>query len=205
MEALAMKSFLTLFVVIDPVGLVPMYLGVCGERGPDDHRRTARRAVLVGGVTLVAFALFGAWLLGHLGITLAAFQIAGGLLLFKTAMDMVFAQRERETPEEADESRQREDISVFPLAIPFIAGPGAMASVIILSGEAQQLHMAGVVVVLGCAAAVLALSYGALRVAVRLSRVLGRTGINVITRVLGVLLAALAIQYVGDGALGFLK
>ena len=203
MEEMALKSFLTLFVVMDPVGLVPMYVGLSEGFSSEAHRRVARRAVVVGGAILLSFALFGSWLLGHLGITLAAFQVAGGLLLLKIAIDMVFAQRDRSTEAEAEESEEREDISVFPLAIPFIAGPGAMASVMILCGEAGQSHSFGLGIVLACMAVVLAMAYFALRVSSPLSSLLGQTGINVITRILGVLLAALAIQYIGDGVVGF--
>jgi len=202
---MAMKSFLTLFVVMDPVGLIPIYLGLSDGSSAEVHKRVARRAVWVGGATLFCFALFGAWLLAHLGITLAAFQVAGGLLLLKIAIDMVFAQRERTTEQEQVENEQREDISVFPLAIPFIAGPGAMASVMILCAEAHQLHTWGAGVVLLCITAVLALAYLALRLSSRLSSVLGQTGINVITRILGVLVAAFAIQYIGEGILGFVE
>jgi multiple antibiotic resistance protein len=129
--------------------------------------------------------------------------VAGGLLLFRIAVGMVFAHRERETEEEEAESRVRDDVSVFPLAIPLIAGPGALASVMILAGEARA-HPLGLVVVLAATALVLLLSYVALRLAMPLGRVLGQTGVNVITRVLGVMLAALAVQYVADGARGLL-
>lgn len=199
MTVLALRAFLTLFVVLDPLGLVPVFLGLASTRGPDARRRIARRAVAVAGGILFAFALGGAWLLGHLGISLGSFRVAGGLLLFRIAVDMVFAQHERETPAEAAEARERLDISVFPLAIPLIAGPGALASVMILAGEARSDTLA-LVVVLAMAAAVLGLCYLGLRLAEPLGRLLGQTGVNVVTRVLGVLLAALAVQYVADGA-----
>ncbi len=202
MEALALKSFLTMFVVIDPVGLIPIYLGLDPHQTPTENRATARRAISIGAVVLVVFTLAGAQLLEHLGISLDAFRIAGGLLLLKIAVDMVFAQRERETPEEAQENRQRTDISVFPLAVPLVAGPGAMASVMILAGESDG--GLGIGVVLGCTAAVLVLAYTALRMSSRLSGVLGQTGINVVTRLLGVMLAALSVQYVADGVMGFI-
>ncbi len=204
MEALAIKSFLTLLVVMDPIALVPMYLGVSGSMEADDHRQVARRSTLVAGVVLWLFTLVGGKLLATLGISLGAFRIAGGLLLFKIAVDMVFAQRERETEEEQAEAMAKEDISIFPLAIPLMAGPGAMASVMILAGEGALIHSMGVTVVLACITVVLILCWAALRLAERIARVLGTTGINVITRILGVLLAALAVQYVADGTLTFL-
>src|SRR5262249_1184427 len=142
--------------------------------------------------------LGGGWLLRQIGISLDAFRVAGGLLLFRIAADMVFVQLERETKAEEEEARARSDITVFPLAIPLIARPGALASAVILAGEARR-HPAGLLVLLGTAAVVLLLVYGALRSSEVVARLLGRTGVNVVTRVLGVLLAALAVQYVGEG------
>jgi multiple antibiotic resistance protein len=155
----------------------------------------------VAGGLLLVFALAGSWLLAGLGISLDAFRVAGGILLFRIAVDMVFAQLERETAEEETEARVRRDISVFPLAIPLIAGPGALASVMILAGEAHA-HPWGLTMVLLVGAGVLALVYVALRLASSISGILGQTGINVVTRVLGVLLAALATQYIADGVRG---
>jgi len=204
MEALAVKSFLTLLVVMDPIALVPMYLGVSGSLGADEHRQVARRSTVAAGIVLWLFTLVGGKLLTTLGITLSAFRIAGGLLLFKIAVDMVFAQRERETEEEQAEAMAKEDISIFPLAIPLMAGPGAMASVMILAGESTSVHPMGVGIVLTCITLVLFMCWAALRLAEKIAQVLGTTGINVVTRILGVLLAALAVQYVADGVLAFL-
>ena len=203
LAALGVKSFLTMLVVIDPVGVVPVFIALSGGREAGELERVAARAVLVAGVVLTAFAVGGAWLLLRLGISMDSFRIAGGVLLFRIAVDMVLAQRERETEQEAAESRSRRDISVFPLAIPLIAGPGALASVVILAGE-ETGHGLGLPLVLATTGAVLALCYAALRLAAPLGRVLGQTGVNVITRVLGVLLAALAVQYVADGVRGLL-
>jgi multiple antibiotic resistance protein len=203
LTAIAVKSFLTLLVVMDPVGLVPVFLSLASDRDIPEQRLVAQRAVAVAGFLLVAFALGGAWLLQRLGISINAFRVAGGVLLFRIAVDMVFAQHKRETKEEAAEALERRDISVFPLAIPLIAGPGALASIMILAGEARG-HPAGIPVVLAMAVVVLVLSYLALRLAAPLGRVLRQTGVNVVTRVLGVLLAALAVQYVADGVKGLL-
>ena len=203
MIELATKAFITFFVVIDPIGLVPVFLGLAGTRSDAEQTRIARKAILVAGIILFGFALVGGPLLRNMGISLDALRVAGGLLLFRIAVGMVFAQSERETPEEQEEARQRQDISVFPLAIPLIAGPGALASVLILSGEAKT--AAGYAMVLLMALVVMILAYAFLRASSRLSRVLGRTGVNVITRVLGVLLAALAVQYVADGVRVLLK
>ena len=201
MTGLAVRSFLTLLVVMDPIGLVPVFLALAGERPVEDQRRIARKAVLVAGGLLAAFAGFGAWLLQSLSISIDAFRVAGGILLFLIAVDMVLAQHARETEEEARESRSRQDVSVFPLAIPMIAGPGALASIMILAGESRAQPL-GLVLVLTNCGIVLVLGYLALRLAAPLGRLLGQTGVNVVTRVLGVLLAALAVQYVADGARG---
>jgi multiple antibiotic resistance protein len=200
MLVLALHAFLTLFVVIDPVGIAPIFLGLAGSRPEGERRSIAGRAVLVAGAILLSFLMGGSWLFRQIGISLDAFRVAGGLLMFAIARDMVFVQLERETKEEEQEAHAKNDITVFPLAIPLIAGPGALASVMILAGEAHTEF--GFAIVLAMSAAVLLLVYIALRMSTFLARLLGRTGVNVVTRVLGVLLAALAVEYVASGARG---
>ena len=199
MTTLALRSFLTMLVVVDPVGLVPMFLALASDRSASERSRLAKRAVFTAGAILLAFALGGSWLLQRLGISLGAFQVAGGILLLWIAVRMVFAEHQRETAAEEAEARNRADISIFPLAIPIIAGPGSMASIMILVGEAREIST-GLLVVLATTGAVLALCYVALRLSEPLVRLLGQTGVNVVTRVLGMLLAALAVQYIADGA-----
>jgi MarC family membrane protein len=201
LAGLAVRTFLTMLVVIDPVGLVPMFLALAGDRPPAEQRRIALRAVLVAAGILASFGIGGAWFMGWLGISLDAFRVAGGVLLFRIAVQMVFANYERETKAEKDEARVRQDISVFPLAIPIIAGPGAIASLMILIGESRAYPL-GFVVVLAMTGIVLMMGHVALIVAEPIGRLLGQTGVNVVTRVLGVLLAALAVQYVADGVRG---
>lgn len=195
------QSFLTLFVVVDPIGVAVLFLGLAGSRSKAERRAIAGKAVLVATGVLFAFALFGSAILSHLGITLSAFRVAGGLLLFKIATDMVFVQLERETKEEAAEARERPDISVFPLAIPLLAGPGALAGVMILAGTSDPAARGAVY---GSIVLVSFIAYIALIAAEWLFRLLGHTGVNVVTRILGILLAALAIQYIADGAKGLL-
>ncbi len=195
---------MTFLVVMDPIGLAPVFLGLAAGRPPREQVEIARRAVLIAALLLVLFALFGEPLLRYLGIRLEAFRIAGGLLLLKIAVDMVFAHRERETPEEEAEARLRGDISVFPLAIPLLVGPGAMASVLVLTGEARPLPL-GAWIVIGAGLLVLFIAYLALVLSRWIARALGRTGVNVITRVLGILLAALAVEFMVDGLLGVLR
>ncbi len=203
MSELALRAFLTLFVVVDPVGIAPVFIGLAGGRPAEERRRIARNAVSVAGMVLLGFALFGSWLFERLGISMDAFRIAGGVLLFRIAVGMVLAAHERETREEEEEARARHDVSVFPLAIPLIAGPGALASVMILVAQAGA-DLRRQLVVVGMAALVLLLTWLALRLSGALGRILHRTGVNVVTRVLGVLWAALAVQYVADGVRGLL-
>jgi multiple antibiotic resistance protein len=198
------KAFLTLFVVIDPVGLVPLYLALVHDRSEEEQSQIAIRAVVVSAGILLAFGLTGAYVLHNLGISLQAFQIAAGVLLFKIALDMIFVHQERETQAEAQEAESRRDVSVFPLAIPLIAGPGSLASILVLSRESTNYYL-GLSVVLAAAAIVILLCYLFLLLSRPMAKVLGQIGINVVTRVLGVLLAALAVQYILDGLLTLLQ
>jgi multiple antibiotic resistance protein len=202
--AFVTKAFVTLFVIIDPIGLVPLFIALVNKRTPEEQTQIAQRAILVSAGILLVFTLSGAFLLRYLDISMEAFQVTAGILLFKIGIDMVFAQRERETEEEQQEAQQREDVSVFPLAIPLIAGPGTLASLLILINEADS-HVLGEAIVLTDAAIVLLIAYGLLVLAKYLAQLLGQTGVNVITRILGVLLAALAVQYIADGAIALLQ
>jgi multiple antibiotic resistance protein len=204
MVSFSLQAFLTLFVVIDPIGLAPIFITLVGQHSPQQQARIAYQAVSVAGAILVAFALGGSFLLRYLDISLEAFQIAGGILLFKIALDMVFAHNERETKEEEQEAQLREDVSIFPLAIPLIAGPGTLASIVISANHAE-VYQFGLVVILIIAEIVLAISYTVFRLSRYLSHALGKTGINVVTRVLGVLLSALAVQYIANGSIVLLK
>jgi len=195
------NAFITLFIVIDPIGVAPVFVGLTARSDSAHRVRMAWRGVLLAALILYAFALGGPPLLVRLEVSLAAFRIAGGLLLFLLAVDMILVRPSglrATTGEETREAMDFEDISVFPLAIPLIAGPGALTSLVLLMGRTggEPVRIAWLLAVL---AAVLVCSLLALLFATRLSAWLGTTGTNVVARVLGIVLAALAVQYVLDG------
>ena len=197
---LFLSAFITLFVVIDPPGCAPIYAGL--TKGASQAQRTAMaiRATIIAGTILLVFALFGEALLGALHIELDSFRIAGGLMLFLIAIDMVFEKRTERREERAAEiaaSPEIEDVSVFPMAMPMLAGPGAIASVMLLTAKAQNTE--GSLAVLAALLTVLLLTMVALIAAGPLMKLFGDRVEAVITRLLGVLLAALAAQYVIDG------
>jgi multiple antibiotic resistance protein len=197
----AAATFVTLVVIIDPVGTLPIFLTLTQHQGTEQRRRTAITSILIAAVTLIAVALAGNTVLRLLEISLPALRIAGGILLLLLSIDMVFARQSgiRSTTEtETEEAASRSDVAVFPLAIPLIAGPGAITSLILLMGRTgndlllQAIAIALLLFVLGLTLATL------LFAAPVMSR-LGVTGINVIGRVFGIILAALAVQYIIDG------
>ncbi len=194
-------SFLALFVIIDPVGTAALFVALTRGMTEAQSRRTAFRGVVIAGVILLFFAFGGSALLAALGIGLPAFRIAGGVLLFLLAIDMVFARQTGMRSLTAGESREADashEISVFPLAIPLIAGPGALTTMVLLMGAAGS-DWTGRAAIIAVLALVLAITLLLLLSATRVVRLLGTTGVNVISRVLGILLAALAAQLVLDG------
>ncbi|MGX7951011.1 MarC family protein [Tsuneonella sp. HG249] len=204
MVELFLSAFVTLFVVIDPPGCAPIYAGLTKGATPAQSRAMALRACLIAGAILVVFALFGEDLLNALHIELDSFRIAGGIMLFLIALDMVFEKRTQRREARAEKvaaenalTAEVDDVSVFPMAMPMLAGPGAIASVMLLTAKAQGWE--GTLVVLGALGAVLVLTLLALVAASPLMRLFGARVEAVITRLLGVLLAALAAQYVIDG------
>ncbi|OWU85335.1 MarC family transcriptional regulator [Oceanicola sp. 22II-s10i] len=196
-------AFVTLFVIVDPVGLTPLFAALTQGMSAARRRAIAIRACVIAFGILALFSLFGEAVLGFVGISMPAFRIAGGVLLFLTALDMLFERRTKRREDQAEEEDERPDPSVFPLAIPLIAGPGAIATVILLAG--QNPGVPGLVTALGVALSVIVVVFAFFLTAGLLERLLGRTGINVVTRLLGMLLAALSVQFVLDGlrAYGF--
>lgn len=200
---LFISAFVTLFVVIDPPGCAPIYAGLTKEASPAQARNMALRATVIAAIILMIFAFFGEALLGALHIELDSFRIAGGLMLFWIAFEMVFEKRTQRRTERADKVNadpEVEDVSVFPMAMPMLAGPGAIAAIMLLMNEAETAAQA--IEVFAALGAVLLLTALALLAAGPLIRLLGDKVEAVITRLLGVLLAALAAQYVIDGIKG---
>ena len=199
MIELFISAFVTFLVVIDPPGCAPIFASVTKGADPRHRRVMALRSVGIATGILLFFALLGEDLLRHLGISLSAFRIAGGILLFLIAIDMVFEKRteRRESRAEEVSARKVEDVSVFPMAIPMIAGPGSIASAMLLMARSDGIEES--LVVLGALAATLLLTLLCLLLAGPLMRLLGEKMEAMITRLLGVILAALAVQFVIDG------
>ncbi len=195
------NTFVVLFVVIDPIGVAPMFIALTHGETEEYKRKMAVKGTAIATVILILFVWAGNNLLHALGISLAAFRIAGGALLFLLAIDMLFARHSglrSTTLRERQEAEHRNDISVFPLAIPLIAGPGALTTVLLMlaNGREQPFITA---IVLGVLVLVLLITLVTLLFAVHIMRFIGDTGANVISRVLGIVLTALAVQFVLDG------
>lgn len=197
---LLVNALVTILVTIDPPGLSPIFLGLTAGMNRKERIQVALRGCLIAATILIVFAVAGSAILSLFGITLGAFRIAGGLLLFWIAFEMIFEKRQERHEKSAERAITKDHISniaVFPLAIPLVAGPGAISAIILLSGSfadpVERLELIGVIIV-----CVLIL-FTALVIADRLDRFLGETGRMILTRLLGVILAALAVQFVIDG------
>ena len=203
------NAFATLFVTVDPIGLAPMFLAVTTGTSGVVRRSIAVRSVAIAAVLLMIFLFGGKTLLHVLGISVPAFQVSGGLLLFYIAFEMIFAQRQKRKSETADKlahtdddsSDQSHDVAVFPLAIPLIAGPASISAVILLASQASDgIELTGLIVV---TLAIVGSCFAIFLAADRIERLMGATVQLVLTRLLGVLLAALSVQFVADGARAF--
>jgi multiple antibiotic resistance protein len=194
----ALITFTSVLAIVDPIAVIPTYLVITSGETPDERKATAFRACLAAGLLMMLFALAGEFILSTFGITLPAFRIAGGFILWLVAMDMLRGQRTtQETTAEVVEGQEKEDVSITPLAVPMLAGPGAISTVMVLSGQARGVFESAVVYV---AIALTALAcWMALRLGERLLDRIGRTGIRIVTRLMGLLLAAVAVQFVING------
>ena len=194
------SAFTTLLVTVDPPGLAPLFLGLTQGMTRAQRQQVAIRGSVMGFAILTVFALFGASILGALGISMGAFRIAGGLMLFAIAFEMIFEkrnERKEKTTGDAITKDHIHNLAVFPLAIPLIAGPGAISATVLISGTMEG--WGGKLQLIGVIAVVLGLVFISLYLAERLNRFLGVTGRALLTRLLGVLLAALSVQFVVDG------
>lgn len=194
----ALITFTSVLFIVDPIAAIPAYLVITQNETPSERRRTALRACVAMCLLLIVFAAAGRLIFQALGITLPAFRIAGGLILWLVAFDMLRAQRTtRESGEELAEGQAKEDVALTPLAIPILAGPGAISTAMVLAGEAHSLSRGAVVY--GAIILTAFVSYWILRLGERLVAYLGHTGIRVLTRIMGLLLAALATQFILTG------
>jgi len=194
------NAFLTILVTIDPPGLAPLFLALTGGMNRHERSQVSIRATLIAFGVMTLFALAGAEFLPLIGITLPAFRVAGGFLLFYIAFEMIFEKRQDRKEKTADVAITKDlihNIAAFPLAIPLIAGPGALSATVLLSGSFRE-PMAKAVLV-GIIAVCILLTYVVFLLADRVDRFLGETGRSILTRLLGVMLAALAVQFVADG------
>jgi MarC family membrane protein len=194
----ALITFTSVLFIVDPIAVIPTYLVITRDETPLQRRRTALRACISAALLLIAFGLAGKFVFGILGITMAAFRIAGGAILWIVAMDMLQAKRStQESTPEIEEGTVKEDVALTPLAMPMLAGPGAISTIMVLAGQARTLPQSIVVylsIVLTAAVCWLTLLIGE-----RLMTRMGQTGIRVMTRIMGLLLAALAAQFVLTG------
>jgi multiple antibiotic resistance protein len=195
----SLLSLSAIFFVVDPMGAIPVFMAMTRNDPPDKRRSMARRAAIVAFFVLTTFAVAGTLIFKVFGVTLGAFKVAGGVLLLLTSIEMLRAQQQRTrvTPEEAQEGFEKEDVAIFPLAIPLLAGPGSIATVTALMGRAGRKLFA--VPVIASIALTCAASYLMLVAADRISRFLGVTGLNVMNRVIGLIIGALAVQFMFDG------
>lgn len=198
---LALTAFVNFIVIIDPIGVVPFFMSHTAHLDAAGRRATALKSIMIAAAILLVFTVIGQPLLHYLGVSVAAFRIAGGVLLLLLAVDMVLVKESgirATTPKEEEEATHRPDVAVFPLAVPLIAGPGAITSVILLQSQ-NAASLAGRSVVAGVMVVVLLITGLMFLVASPIMRILGVTGINVMTRVLGIILAALAVSNILEG------
>jgi multiple antibiotic resistance protein len=191
-----------IFVVVDPLAAIPFFLAMTSDQSPEQRRETARRAAIGAWLILTAFGLLGALLFRLLGISIPAFKLAGGVLLLLIAIDMIRTapSAARITPPEVEAGAEKDDVAIVPLAMPLLAGPGSIATVIVLMGRVQPKQWWNGLPVLVAIALVALATYLTLSAANRVERVLSRTGMNILERVAGMLLAAIALQFMIDGA-----
>lgn len=199
------KALVALFTVVDPIGLAPVTLALTADLSIYERAFVATRATIIAAVVVAVFDVLGEAIFSALGVTAPAFSLAGGALLFLVAIDMLFGRQSgaRETPREARDARTREDVSVFPLAIPMIAGPGTITTVILLVGGSGSGPLQWLSIAIAAALTLIA-AWFAMSISLQIQKRVGTTGILVLSRVLGMLLAAVAAQFILNGITTFL-
>ena len=198
-----LAAFVTLLVVVDPPGVVPIFVALTKDEQPKQRRKILIRAVLIAFGVALFFLIAGRAVLSYLGVTVHAFAISGGILLFATAMPMLFGQRGGlQAPERSERSSMGQDISVFPLAIPMLSGPGLIATILLLTSQVDS-DPRRLVAVAVATAMVFLVAFISLYLGARLMALLGEGGVHIATRVMGIVLAALAVQYVLNGISGY--
>jgi multiple antibiotic resistance protein len=194
-----LKVFITLLALINPFGAIPMFLGLTSQQSADEVKSTINTAAIATAIVIAVSALFGQGLLALFGISIPSLQVGGGILLFILALNMFNAEpgRIRSTPEEQHEAARRSSIAVVPLTIPLLTGPGTVSTVIIHSERAAHWSEMGALILIGVVIAVIV--WLCFRMAGKISRFAGQTGLNILTRLMGLVLAALAVEFVADG------
>lgn len=192
-------AFTSLFVIVDPIAIIPVFLAMTERDTPKEQNRMAGLACAVAAGVLILFALAGKWIFQFLGITMAAFQIAGSVLLLRIALDMLYANRarDRQTDEEVEAGAAKDDIAITPLGVPMLAGPGAISTSLILLGQARGI--AQQLALFGCIAVICGVSYFILRFASSGARRVNPMAMKLVTRIMGLLLAAVAVQFTING------
>jgi multiple antibiotic resistance protein len=194
-----LKILIAVVVIVNPIGAVPVFVGIAGSQSSVERRRTALTSALAVGVVLSAASLLGDSLLSFFGISISSFRVGGGILLLLLAVSMFHAQQSpsKQIPEEATEAEKKPDIAVVPLAIPLLSGPGAISTVIIYSHQVQGLIHRGMILLICAGVAIIV--WVTLRAAIPIGAALGKTGINIVTRLMGLILAAIAVELVVSG------
>ncbi len=203
--SLGLVALSAVFFVVDPVGVVPIFLAVTTGDSPAKTRSTAFRACLVGGALLSFFALFGTFVFKVMGVSLSAFRVAGGIVLLITALDMLRARRSatRTSPQETEEATMKDDVAIVPLAVPLLAGPGSIVTVMVLMSKGPGM-LAAIPVLIAIVLTFVA-SYYLLRGAILVQGALKQSGVAILQRVMGLILAAIAVQFIAEGSRELLR
>jgi multiple antibiotic resistance protein len=197
------SSFTALFAIVDPIAVIPVYLSLTDRYSKQEKTSIGLKACLIATLVLCLFAITGEGIFRLFGISMDAFRIAGGILLLLLGIDQLAAHRERVKTEEENESFAREDISIFPLATPLLAGPGAISTVVLQSSQGSGIGQT--ILLLLAIASVFFVAFFFLKSAPYVYRVLGKTGINLVTRIMGIILTAIAVQFIIDGLMGVMR